>query len=70
MAGSHLKHARLKQVMEQMWFSSVRRMELKYMYTHTHTHTHERRAKYICLLNRANFQLSLKGIRQVVVRRV
>ena len=42
MTGSHLKHVRLKQVMEQMWFSSVRSMELKYTHTHTHTHTHTR----------------------------
>lgn len=37
MAGFHVRHFRLKQVMEQMGFSAVRSMGLK----HTHTHKHE-----------------------------
>lgn len=56
MARPHLKHFRLKQVMELMWVS----WELTHTHIHICTHTHQ--AKYICPLKRVNFQLSQKDM--------
>ena len=55
MARPHLKHFRLKHVMEQMWFSS----ELTHTHAHMHGHTS---GTHICPLKRVNFQLSQKDM--------